>query len=268
MQKSVSIKVWGELALFTRPELKVERMSYPFMTPSAARGILDAILYKPQMRWNIQRITALAPTYPANFPESAKRDPFRLIAIRRNEIQDKISTSNANTWIKSPDKCKPYYVDSAGREGIQGEHRTQRNTLALQHVAYRIDANPVLTSKANRPRTKAPDHDEEPGLDTEIKYIAMFNRRVAKGQCFHRPYLGCREFACHFAPLDGSERPLDWSQSLGLMLYDLQFGQSNRPGFFEANIRNGSLHCDPMNTGVNGESPIKIFGWEPAEVTR
>lgn len=266
MPKTVSLKVWGEFALFTRPELKVERMSYPFMTPSAARGVLDAILFKPQMRWNIQRIAAIAPMFPTEFPASARDEHYRLIAIRRNEIQDKISTSNANGWIKSPDKCKPYYVDSAGREGIQGEHRTQRNTLALQHVAYRIDANPVLTAHANQPRTKSPDVDEEPGGDTEIKYIAMFNRRVAKGQCFHRPYLGCREFACHFAPLDGTEQPLDWDQSLGLMLYDIQYGDSNRPGFFDAVIRKGALHCDAMNPGIDGEKPITIFGWERSEV--
>lgn len=266
MPKTVSLKVWGEFALFTRPELKVERMSYPFMTPSAARGVLDAILFKPQMRWNIQRIAAIAPMFPTEFPASARDEHYRLIAIRRNEIQDKISTSNANGWIKSPDKCKPYYVDSAGREGIQGEHRTQRNTLALQHVAYRIDANPVLTAHANQPRTKSPDVDEEPGGDTEIKYIAMFNRRVAKGQCFHRPYLGCREFACHFAPLDGTEQPLDWDQSLGLMLYDIQYGDSNRPGFFDAVIRKGALHCDAINPGTDGEKPITIFGWERSEV--
>ncbi|MBL8888664.1 MAG: CRISPR-associated protein Cas5 [Planctomycetaceae bacterium] len=267
MNATISLKVWGEFALFTRPELKVERMSYPFMTPSAARGVLDAILYKPQMRWNIQRITALVPQFPADFPDAAREQPYRLIAIRRNEIQDKISSNNVGTWIKDPSKCKPYFVDSAGRESIQGEHRTQRNTLALHHVAYRIDANPVLTKRANLPRTRPHDEDEPQGEDTEIKYMAMFNRRVAKGQCFHRPYLGCREFACHFAPIDGSEQVLSWNQSLGLMLYDIWFGSdgNNQPGFFDANICNGTLHCNAMGPGPNGDAPIKIYGWNYEE---
>ncbi len=268
MSTTVSLKVWGEFAIFTRPELKVERLSYPIMTPSAARGVLDAILFKPQMRWNVQRITVIHPQFPEGMSEAAKQQPYRLVALRRNEIQDKISTNTVGTWMKNPEKCKPYYVDSAGRESIQGEHRTQRNTLALHHVAYRIDANPVLTSRANQPRKNAPDVDEEAGGDTEIKYVAMFNRRVTKGQCFHRPYLGCREFACHFAPVDGTEQILDWNQALGLMLYDIQFGRDgkNHPGFFEAVIRNGSLHCDAMSASVDGDPPVKIFGWKESEV--
>jgi len=270
MSQTVSLKVWGEFALFTRPELKVERLSYPFMTPSAARGVLDAILFKPQMRWNIRRITAIEPAFPDGFPDSARAQPYRLISIFRNEIQDKISSNTVGSWIKDPAKFQPYLVDSAGREGAQGQHRTQRNTLALQHVAYRIDANPVLTSRANQPRRSKPDVDEEPGGDTVAKYIAMFNRRAAKGQCFHRPYLGCREFACSFAPPDGSEKPLDWNQSLGLMLYDIHFGQDgvNHPGFFDATIRNGALHCDAMSADANGEPPITVHGWHrESEVT-
>ncbi len=268
MNTTVSFKVWGEFAIFTRPELKVERMSYPIMTPSAARGVLDAILFKPQMRWNVQRITAIEPTFPDGISDAAKEQPYRLVALRRNEIQDKISTNTIGAWMKNPEKCKPYFVDSAGRESIQGEHRTQRNTLALHHVAYRIDANPVLTAKANLPRKDAPDVDEDPGGDTAIKYVAMFNRRVAKGQCFHRPYLGCREFTCHFAPLDGTEQVLEWNQTLGLMLYDIQYGSDgkNHPGFFEATIRNGALHCDAMAASNDEVPPIKIFGWKESEV--
>ena len=271
MPLTVSLKVWGEFALFTRPELKVERMSYPFMTPSAARGVLDAILFKPQMRWNIRRITAITPNFPDDFPLAAKSQPYRLVSLFRNEIQDRISTNSVNSWIKDPSKFQPYFVDSAGREGIQGQHRTQRNTLALQHVAYLIQANPVLTSRANQPRQRQPDSDEMPGQDTEAKYVAMFNRRAAKGQCFHRPYLGCREFACSFAPPDGTETPLDWNQSLGFMLYDIQFAAdgTNHPGFFEATIRQGTLHCDAMSASETGEPPVNIFGWPGnGEVTR
>ncbi len=269
MIRTVSIKVWGDFALFTRPELKVERMSYPFMTPSAARGVLDAILYKPQMRWHVRQITAIQPNFPSGFPESATVQPYRLVAIRRNEIQNKISPSTMNGFAKDPSSFKPYYVDSAGRESIQGANRTQRNSLVLQHVAYIIEATPLLTERANQPRTRPYDHDEDQGPDSVQKYIAMFKRRVAKGQCFHRPYLGCREFACNFGPVSGDERPLtEWTASLGLMLYDIQFKTDGNhlPGFFDANLSGGVLHCDSLNPGSNGESPIQVYGWDQQEV--
>jgi CRISPR-associated protein Cas5d len=261
---TVSVKVWGEFALFTRPELKVERLSYPLMTPSAARGVLDAILYRPQMRWHVRRITALEPKFPDGFPESAARQPYRLMGVRRNELQGKVAPRTVEGWMKDPSSFEPYLVDSAGREGAQGQNRTQRNSLVLQHVAYRIDATPVLTDRANRPRVK-PEDDEDRGPDTVAKYVGMFQRRVARGQCFHRPYLGCREFACHFAAPDGAETPLaGWSEPLGLMLYDLRFGADgqNRPGFFFAEVKNGVLHCDTEGPGPNGESPVQVLGWD------
>jgi len=260
----VSVKVWGEFALFTRPELKVERLSYPIMTPSAARGVLDAILFKPQMAWHVRRITALKPVFPRGFPEAAVKEPFRFMQVRRNEIQDTIPQNAVNGWIKDTRTFKPYLVDSAGREDVQGAHRTQRNSLILHHVAYRIDASPKLTAKANRPREQ-PKDDEDNGSDTEVKYVAMFNRRVEKGQCFHRPYLGCREFACQFAlPSDADEVLTEWTESLGLMLYDIQFGAegNNRPGFFMAKVTNGVLHCDTENRGPRDAPAITILGWE------
>jgi len=269
MAHTVSLKVWGDFALFTRPELKVERLSFPVMTPSAARGVLDAILFKPQMRWHVRRITVLCPQFPDGFPAAAAALHYRLIAIRRNEIQDKIAPRTVEAWIKDPASFEPYYVDSAGRDGIQGKHRTQRNALALHHVAYLIEASPVLTDKANRPRQKPPDTDEDPGPDTVVKYVAMFQRRVAKGQCFHRPYLGCREFACHFAAPNGTERPLlGWTEPLGLLLYDIQFSHDgvHRPGFFEAAVTRGILHCDTEAPGPNGEPPVKVLGWERKEL--
>lgn len=186
---TVSVKVWGEFALFTRPELKVERVSYPMMTPSAARGVLDAILYKPQMIWHVRRISVLRPmTFPNHFPKAEAERAFRLIGIRRNEIQGTIASRMVQGWMDDPDSFQPYLVDSAGREGAQGKNRTQRNSLVLHHVAYRIDASPKLTDRANKPRTKAEDN-EDCGSDTEAKYVGMFQRRVVKGQCFHRPYL-------------------------------------------------------------------------------
>ncbi|HEY1187957.1 MAG TPA: type I-E CRISPR-associated protein Cas5/CasD, partial [Gemmata sp.] len=189
--------------------------------------------------------------------------PFRFVQVRRNEIQGKISPRTVGNWISDPASFEPYLVDSAGREGAQGQNRTQRNSLVLQHVAYRIDATPKLTDRANRARTRGED-DEDRGPDSVAKYVAMFNRRVAKGQCFHRPYLGCREFACDFAPPAGDEAALTgWSADLGLMLYDVRFGPGgNRPGFFAARVANGVLHCDTEARGPNGEPPVRVLGWD------
>jgi CRISPR-associated protein Cas5d len=263
--QTVSVKVWGEYALFSRPELKVERLSYPLMTPSAARGVLDAILFRPQMAWQIRKITVLEPEFPAGFPEDSRDLPYRLVGVRRNEIQGKVSTRKVEGWIKEPTTATPYLVDSAGRDGPQGENRTQRNSLILHHVAYRIDASPVLTARANLPRTRgAPIDDEPEGPDTEIKYAEMFRRRVRKGQCFSRPFLGCREFAANFAEPAESDRVLDrWTDSLGLMLYDIKFGLDgiNRPGFFDARITRGVLHCDTERPGPDRQPPVKVIGW-------
>ena len=153
-------------------------------------------------------------------------------------------------WMKEPGTAEPYLVDSAGRESAGGQNRTQRNTLLLQNVAYRIDASVHM--------------DGFDAQDPPIKYREMFVRRVEKGQCFHRPYLGCREFACDFAPVDGTEQPMDWSEGLGLMLYDIRYGPNgeNRPGFFTASLIKGTLHCDTVDGGLNGEAPVKIHGWE------
>lgn len=252
----VSVKVWGDYACFTRPELKVERMSYPIMTPSAARGVLDAILFKkktdttgkliPAFHWHIRRITALRPWWLNGHAP----DRPQFMNIRRNEIQGKIAPRTVTGWIKEPGTFEPYLVDSAGRDSAGGQNRTQRNTLALRDVAYVIEASIGMEG-----------FDEN---DPPVKYREMFLRRVQKGQCFHHPYLGCREFACHFAPPDGSEQPMDWSEALGLMLYDIRFdarGQ-NLPGFFKATVSRGMLHCDTADTGPNGEAPVAVLGWE------
>ncbi len=252
----VSVKVWGDLACFTRPELKVERMSYPIMTPSAARGVLDAILFKkktdaggkliPAFHWHIRRITALRPWWL----NGSAPDRPQFISIRRNEIQGKIAPRTVGGWIKDPATAEPYLVDSAGRDSAGGQNRTQRNTMALRDVAYLIEASvDVGPFDAN---------------DPPIKYREMFLRRLEKGQCFQRPYLGCREFACHFAPPDGSEQPLPWTESLGLILYDLKFNGegNNMPGFFMAAVKNGMLHCDTAAPAPDGESPVKVLGWE------
>ena len=266
MPLTVAVKVWGELACFTRPELKVERLSYPVITPSAARGVLDAILFRPQMRWHVRRVTVLDPWWLG--PGEA-RQPYRLIGVRRNEIQGKIAPRTVAGWMATPSTCVPYLVDSAGRDGAQGQNRTQRNTLLLRDVAYLIEASPILTERANLPRTKPCSENEPQGADTQVKYVAMLQRRVQKGQCFHRPYLGCREFACNFGEPDGSERAVPWTENLGVMLYDIQFDaqEGNRPGFFDARVHNGILHCDTDGFGPNGEPPVAVFGWYKDNVT-
>jgi CRISPR-associated protein Cas5d len=223
MNQPIYIHVWGGLACFTRPEMKVERVSYQVITPSAARGLLEAILYKPQFRWRIHRI--------------AVRQPVRFLAFRRNEVKSKAATRNP----------QPILVE---------EDRTQRNTLALRDVDYVIETSLELTSLANQPRRKPPSEDEPPGDDNIGKYYGMARRRIENGQCFSQPCFGCREFPAHFEPADAPAMQvavgLNPDTDLGLMLYDvfdldmLQTGQKaeSRPQatFFRARLENGVLN--------------------------
>lgn len=212
----VAVKVSGPWACFTRPEMKVERVSYPVMTPSAARGVLEAILWKPQFRWVVRRIIVLS--------------PIRFQAVRRNEIQDKIPVGAVKKWMKDPAAFEPYYADAAGRE--EGSNRTQRNTVALRDVAYVIEASVHLPKPSE--------------TDPPVKFREMFERRLEKGQCFHRPYLGCREFAADFEPAPAEPRPIDETVEIGRMLYDIVYDPAGRrPAFFEARLDRGVLVCDP-----------------------
>lgn len=192
MKTPIYLRAWGDLACFTRPEMKVERVSYPVITPSAARGLLEAILYKPEFRWRIHRI--------------AVRRPIRFLAIRRNEVKSKAASRNP----------QPILVE---------DDRTQRNTLALQGVEYVLEASMELTAKANQPRRKPRAPDEPEGEDNLGKYYGMARRRIENGQCFHQPCFGCREFPAHFE-LAGPEDMkvpdgLNLDKDLGLMLYDV-----------------------------------------------
>ncbi len=199
----LQVKVWGELACFTRPEMKVERVSYPVMTPSAARGVLEAIFWKPEFEWRIREIWVL--------------NPIRHFSILRNEINTRQSERSASNWMK---RGGGYYAD---------EDRAQRHTLALKDVAYVIKADVFL----------------KPHADADVaKYRDQFRRRVQKGQCMHTPYLGCREFSAHFSDLDGSERPIDLTDDLGLMLGDMDyhFDGTGTPIFFNARLENGVLY--------------------------
>ncbi|MGI6419459.1 MAG: type I-C CRISPR-associated protein Cas5c [Thermoguttaceae bacterium] len=224
-QEIVSLKVWGDLACFTRPEAKVERMTYPVLTPSGARGLLESIFWKPEFHWHVRRITVL--------------NPIRYISIRRNEVQGTVPVGSAHQWMADPAAFRPYLADSAGRDGPQGENRTQRNTLALRDVAYLVEASVA------QPRGASSDNPP-------IKYREMFLRRLAKGQQFQQPYLGIREFAASFSRPSGDERPAEELQAagtvdLGLMLLDLDYSvEPHRPIFAPAQLERGVLDVDAM----------------------
>lgn len=221
--RPVSVRVSGEWACFTRPEMKVERVTYQYPTPSAARGILEAICWHPQFRWVVTQIDVLTPVHYQG--------------LTRNEVQKKIPTGNISGWMKDPASYRPFYANTRGRE--EGQNATQRSTLALRNVAYNIHAYIVVDGEGLRPG------------DTPGKYVEMFERRVAAGQCFHRPYLGCREFAADFGPVDPSERPVSDTADLGLMLYDIVFAAAgkkaaaNEAVFFPARIQDGVIITDP-----------------------
>ena len=204
MSFGVKLKVWGDHALFTRPEMKVERVSYDVMTPSAARGILEAIYWKPAIRWIIDRIHVLK--------------PIRFENIRRNEISNKASISSKNMTKAGPAVCQ--FIE---------EDRQQRASLVLKDVAYVIEAYFELTGL----------DDAEPG-----KHLAVFERRAKKGQCFHRPYLGCREFPAHFEWCDTvPEKVMSGLREFGFMLHDIDYSQDMTPRFFRAVLEDGVMDC-------------------------
>jgi len=209
----LGVKVWADWACFTRPEMKVERVSYPVMTPSAARGVLESIYWKPEFDWRLQEIWVLR--------------PVRYFSILRNEVTKVASFDVAQKWAK---QGGGFFAD----ETEDPKNRAQRHTLALRDVAYLIFAQIELRSHATE--------------DT-AKYRDQFRRRVANGRCFARPYLGCREFAADFAEPNGTERPIDLTDNFGPMLFDLAYpsggvvvGKSSaRARFFTASLDRGVL---------------------------
>lgn len=203
--RPVEVRVSGPLACFTRPEMKVERVSYPVMTPSAAAGLLESIYWKPEFRWRIEEIAVLA--------------PIRYVSIRRNEIGERQTEERARRWARD---------GGGGLFASEPNVRTQRHTLALRDVDYLIRAQAEV----------------KPGVgDDPAKHRDQFRRRVARGRCFARPYLGCREFAADFREPDGNERPIDFSEPFGLMLHSMEFGGGGRgePRFFQAALDAGVL---------------------------
>lgn len=213
MSYGVRLRVWGERACFTRPEMKVERVSYDVMTPSAARGILEAIHWKPAIRWVVDRIHVLKPIHFQSF--------------RRNEVGARISAVSAERAMRAG--------STADLGLVVEDNRQQRATMFLTDVDYVIEAHFELTDKAK---------DD----DTEAKHLSMFNRRAAAGQCFHRPCLGTRECTADFAliaagaPLPESPLPDDQrNRDLGWMLHDIDFANDKTSRFFQARLNDGVL---------------------------
>lgn len=210
MSFGVKVRVWGEFALFTRPEMKVERCSYDVMTPSAARGILEAVYWHPGMKWVIDRIYV--------------GKPIRFTSIRRNEVKSKISAANVLAVMNGKDK--PLYLNTK-------EEIAQRASILLQDVEYIIEAHFEMTGQANE--------SDNPG---KFKDIVM--RRLKRGECYHTPYFGCREFPAHFELYEEEEVSTAYEgevRELGYMLYDLDYSDRNeiRPLFFRAVLKDGVL---------------------------
>lgn len=245
MSNIITVRAWGDFACFTRPEMKVERVSYPVMTPSAARGVLEAVFWEPQMYYLIDEIRVVR--------------KGRWVSFRRNEVTAVVSVDSAKTWMKSPDKFRPIEAGGGAADG------TQRNMLAIEDVEYLISAE-VRLSRIG----------ESSGQRIE-KYLTEIERRARNGKCFHRPALGVREFAADFEWVEKPDAlPLaNWSEEdLGLMLYDVfdpaarhdgfrwfndvemaatgkvsprYEGQALKPRavFFSAKIENARMDCNP-----------------------
>lgn len=213
-EESFKVRVRGELACFTRPEFHVERVSYEVMTPSAARGVLEAIHWKPAIRWVVTAIHVLA--------------PVKFISFKRNEVSKRVSANAARSGMRG-EPVPPYFAD---------DDRQQRNTLALRDVDYVVEAHFVTTPKWG------PD-------DTIPKHVETFARRLKGGQTFHQPYLGCREFAAAVGPVDAipsTNLESNWlPRDLGLMLHDLEFGPRIVPRFFRAKLDSkGKIDVPPF----------------------
>lgn len=215
MSFGIKLHCWGDFALFTRPEMKVERVSYDVITPSAARGIVEAIYWKPQIRWVIDRLRVLK--------------PIRFTSQRRNEVGAKILEGTARKAMTS----------GSGNLGLYIEvERQQRAAMLLRDVAYIIEAH----------------FDILGGEDNEAKHLDQFNRRARTGQCFTRPYLGTRECAADFellekdpvAPPDDLP-PDERNRDLGWMLHDIDFQNGNEPRFFHAVLVDGLITVPPFS---------------------
>ncbi|HOD29496.1 MAG TPA: type I-C CRISPR-associated protein Cas5c [Syntrophales bacterium] len=231
--KGFCLEVSGDYACFTRPEMKVERVSYDVITPSAARAIFDAILWKPAIYWQVTKIEVLA--------------PIKWISVRRNEVGK----------VAAP-RSEGIFIEDA---------RQQRAGLFLRDVQYRLHAEFIFIPPERRGKVFNPvpewliDLDESAELkkpderkdETEAKYAAMFERRARKGQHFHQPYLGCREFAADVRLVDPSSEPvapIPETRDLGWMLYDMDYSNQAdiNPMFFRARMSSGIIRIPPSDS--------------------
>jgi len=208
MAFGIKLHCWGDLACFTRPEMKVERVSYDVITPSAARAIVEAIYWKPEIRWVIDRLHVL--------------NPISFTSIRRNEVGAKISANTAATAMRTGHGNLGMYIEV---------ERQQRAALVLRDVAYVIEAHFEIIA----------------GEPNEAKHVDTFNRRARAGQCFTRPYLGCREFAADFeliendAEMPATDPILAGARDLGWMLHDIDFKNDRQARFFHATMTDGII---------------------------
>lgn len=219
MPVNFCLEVSGEFACFTRPEMKVERVSYDIITPSSARAIFEAVLWKPAIRWQITQIEVL--------------NPINWISVRRNEVGKIFSAPNAKQMKGESSEPMGMYIE---------DERQQRAGLFLRDVKYRIYAD------LHFDRNKDPESDYG-------KYAAMFERRANKGQCFNQPYLGCREFSCDFRLIDKEKivsevRSIEEDRALGWMLYDMDYSDTSNPmpRFFNAFMQQGSIRVPEWNS--------------------
>lgn len=210
IDKEFCLEVWGENACFTRPEMKVERVSYDVITPSAARAIFEAIFWKPAFRWQITKIEVL--------------HPIKWMTIKRNEVGALASTKVSHLFIEN--------------------ERQQRTSLILRDVRYRLHAKLVFIPFDKRPKKFQKDRSKD---ENPAKYNAMFERRASKGQCFNQPYLGNREFTASFRLVDtGTEelqKPIEYSSDFGFMLYDMDFENEKKPKsmFYRVQMNDGVI---------------------------
>ena len=215
MAYGIKLHIWGDYACFTRPEMKVERVSYDVITPSAARGIIESIHWKPAIRWVIDKIHVL--------------QPVRFESIRRNEVGSKISASKIKTAMRNQSTHGLYIVADDSKE------RQQRASTLLRNVAYVIEAHFELTDLATKE-------------DNEGKHLDTFNRRARKGRCFQQPCMGVREFPAYFSLIEPEEplpvsglTPEQKNRDLGWMLHDIDFANGMMPHFFKAELKDGVI---------------------------
>ncbi|APW63227.1 type I-C CRISPR-associated protein Cas5c [Paludisphaera borealis] len=210
---SIKLHVWGDFACFTRPEMKVERVSYDVISPSAARGLVEAVYWKPQIRWQVTSLHVIK--------------PIRFTSLRRNEVASKAPSGSIAKAMKNGRGSLGLYIE---------DDRQQRAATILRDVSYVIEARFDILS----------------GEENVAKHLDQFNRRARDGRCFQRPYLGCREFAADFALVEDDhampsvDPELMGERDLGYMLHDIDFAHDMTPHFFRAVMRDGVIEVPPL----------------------